>query len=122
MGRMSSPALDTLKAARVLRAAGFDDAQAEAVITTVSYAAGENVATRDDVQALKRNVKDDIQALRAEFKEDIQALRAEFKEDIRSLELRVAAKFESLYQHLWFMGAGIVTANAAFVTALIKLL
>ena len=38
------------------------------------------------------------------------------------LELRLTQKFEALYKHLWFMGAGVVAANAAVVTGLIKLL
>ena len=56
----------------------------------------------------------DIRALRA----DIQALSG----DLQALKLQVAEKFEALYKHLWFMGAGVVAANAAVVTVLITLL
>lgn len=92
MGLMMSLAFDTLKAAKALRAAGFDDAQAEAVISTVGDAIGGNVATKTDIQ--------------------------EMKGDLQALELRITHQFESLYKHLWALSAGIVTA----VVALIKLL
>ena len=93
---MASLAFDTLKAAKALRAAGFDDAQAEAVIDTVGDAVSGNVAT----------------------KADLQELRTEMKADLQDLELRLTHQFESLYKHLWAMSAGIVTV----VVALTKLL
>ncbi len=45
MEPMTSPAFDTLKAAKALWAAGFDDPQTEAVIDTVDG----NVATKADL-------------------------------------------------------------------------
>lgn len=91
MESMTSLAFDTLKAAKALRAAGFDDAQAEAVISTVGDAIGGNVATKTAIQ--------------------------EMKVDLQPLELRIIHQFESLDKHLWALSAGIVTA----VVALIKL-
>ena len=41
---MSANAFDTLKAAKSLKAAGFDEAQAEAVVATVTDAVSEQVA------------------------------------------------------------------------------
>ena len=53
MSLMSSLAFDTLKAAKALREAGFDDAQAEAVIATVGDAVSGNVATKTDIAELR---------------------------------------------------------------------
>lgn len=139
MGAMSAPAFDTLKAAKQLGAAGFDDAQAEAVIATVAGSASQDVGAlkadvgvlkadvetlRVDVQALKldvRAVKADVELLKADVRGlqvDVQAIKA----DLQALKLHVAEKFEALYKHLWFMGAGVVAANAGVVTVLITLL
>ncbi len=126
---MAPLAFDTLKAAKSLRAAGFDDAQAEAVITTVGDAVGGNVATKADLQELRSETKADLQELQAATKADLQELQAATKADLQELqattkadlqdlEVRVTHKFESLYKHLWAMSAGIVTA----VVALMKLL
>ena len=77
-----------------------------------------------DVGVLKADVgvlKADVGVLKADvgvLKADVGALKTQFQ----ALEIRVANKFEALYKHLWFMGAGIVAANAAVVTGLIKLL
>ena len=137
---MASLAFDTLKAAKALRSAGFDEAQAEAVISTVGDAVGGNVSTKADLQEVRAETKADLQELRAEMKADLQEvrvemkadlqevraetkadlqeLRSEMKADLQDLELRVMDKFESLYKHLWAMSVGIVAA----VVALMKLL
>ena len=54
---MTTLAFDTLKAAKALRAAGFDDAQAEAVTEQISVAAGENVATKNDVALVRSEME-----------------------------------------------------------------
>lgn len=54
---MTTLAFDTLKAAKALRAAGFDDAQAEAVTEQISVAVGENVATKNDVAAVRSDME-----------------------------------------------------------------
>ena len=117
---MISPVFDTLKAAKALQAAGFDDVQAEAVIATVGDAVGGNVATPADVQ----EVRADTQKLKAAVQElriDIRKLKVdvqELKVGIHALEVRITHKFEALYKHLWAMSAGIVTAVVALMTIL----
>jgi polyhydroxyalkanoate synthesis regulator phasin len=44
-----------------------------------------DVATKDDIEALKNATKSDIEALRREVKGDVESLRREFKSDIESL-------------------------------------
>lgn len=63
MDRMISLAFDTLKAAKALRAAGFDDAQTEAVIATVSDAVGGNMATKSDLQELELRITHQFESL-----------------------------------------------------------
>jgi hypothetical protein len=75
-------ALDTLKVARRLQAAGFTEPQAEAVLAAVQEAAaGADLATRAD-----------LNALRVELKAEIADLRSE----LRQSELRLEAKLESI--------------------------
>ena len=50
---MTALAFDTHKALKALREAGFEDAQAEAVIEQMRVALGENVATKDDLEKLE---------------------------------------------------------------------
>ena len=54
---MTTLAFDTLKAAKALRAAGFDDAQAEAVTEQISVAVGENAATKNDVALVRSDME-----------------------------------------------------------------
>ena len=52
------PAFDTLAYARKLKAAGVDEAQAEAHAEAVRDAVTEGVATKADVRDLKADVRD----------------------------------------------------------------
>jgi hypothetical protein len=101
-------ALDTLKVARRLRAAGFTEPQAEAVLAAVQEAAADaDIAARADLKAeiaaVRTELKTEIAALRTELKTEIAALRTELKTEIAELrselrqsELRLEAKLESI--------------------------
>ena len=54
---MNIPAFDTYKAVQTLKEAGFEEAQATAVVSTIGAAAGEDVAAlREDVATLREDV------------------------------------------------------------------
>ena len=105
---MASVAFDTLSYARRLKAAGVDEAQAEAHAEAVRDAITEGVATKDD---LDRGL--------ASLRTDMAELRAEFKADVANLETRLTVRFVGI-------AVGIVLANAgatvAAVMALVNLL
>ena len=79
-------ALDTLKIARRLQEAGFNEPQAEAVLAAVQEASAvADLATRADLKA-------EFAALRTELKAEIAELRSE----LRQSELRLEAKLEAI--------------------------
>ena len=65
-------ALDTPKASRELQAAGFVEAQADAIIAIV--AGGESL-TRIDLERLDENLRAEMRLLRSELRGEMQALR-----------------------------------------------
>ncbi len=87
---MDESGFDTLKATRALEAAGFESVQAEAMVTVFGGAVVANVATKWDV----RDLKDEIAALRAEIKGDHENLRTELKRDIGTLRTEFDARLE----------------------------
>ena len=98
---MTTLAFDTLRAAKLLKQAGFDESQAEAVVTTVGDALMENVATKADLERVETTLK-------ADLKTEVAELRAELKADLGDLEAR-------LYRQLWVMAAGIVGLTVTLV-------
>ncbi len=83
---MTTAVFDTLKASRNLKAAGIDEAQADAIVTTMAEAFDDTVATKADVVAIRADLKTEIAAVRsdmtafkAELKQDIAGLKADFK-------------------------------------------
>ena len=99
------------KAAKLLQQAGFDEPQAEAVVTTVGEALTENVATKADLT----EVKTDLGRLEATLRAGIAALGAEVKTDLADLAT-------GLYRQLWVMAAGIVGLTVSLTVSLVKLL
>ena len=75
-------AFDTLKAAtRLQNEAGFNEKQARVLVATFAEGIGENLATKEDVAALRSEMatKEDVAILRSEMatKEEVAALRSE---------------------------------------------
>jgi len=88
-------AIDTLKVAKRLRAAGFTEPQAEALIAAVQEGTEDtDLATRPD-----------LAELRAEFKVDLAALRSE----LRETELRLEAKIEAVRSDIAAVKADILS-------------
>ena len=141
--RPTMPAFDTHKAVKALCGAGFNDAQAEAVVEQINGAINENLVSKEDLDRTEQNlavtiaslatkedlraVKDDLRAVKDELRTEIatlatkEELRAAIaplatKEELAQLELRMTVKMEELSGKLLrYMGGGM-----ALVVALIK--
>ena len=135
---------DTLSYARRLKAAGVDEAQAEAHAEAVRDAVAEGVATKADLDtglaAVKADVvrvedrmatKADLAEVKAELKADVAEVKADVarlegrvehiedkmatKTDVANLETRLTVRFVGI-------AVGIVLANAGLTFGLLKLL
>ena len=141
---MSANAFDTLKAAKSLEAARFDEAQAEAIVTTVGDAVRahteplangiaaiadtmarkeavatveDNVSTvEDSVEALKDNVA--TLTVRVETISRTMATKEYVDAALATLRAEIAVDFRNLYRHLWVMGTGFVAVTVALVKLL----
>jgi DNA-binding transcriptional MerR regulator len=86
-------AIDTLKVARRLREAGFNEAQAEAVAVAVQEGSeGADLATKGDLALQSVEVRAEIAAQGAELRAEIAAVRSEMRE----MEQRLIARIESV--------------------------
>ena len=104
---MAALLFDTHKAVKDLQEAGFDEAQAEAVVATVGTAIIGNVATKQDVADARMDTKQDVADARMDTKQDINDLLSE----MQAMELRITLR----------MG-GLIVAGVALIIALDKLL
>ena len=113
---MALPAFDTHAYVKRLKAAGFNEAQAEAQADlqseVLSTLVTEKLATKDDI----KEVKDDIKELRNELKNDSFRMETELKNDISRVEnetkqefIRVMGRFNQLSWMTGFLLAGTVT-------------
>ena len=83
---MSALAFDTHKALTALKQAGFEETQAEAVVTTMGEALTGNVATKADLT-----------------------------EAVATVRTEMAEQFTPLYKQLWLMAVGIVGLTVTLV-------
>ena len=91
---------DTLKATQELRKTGFEDRQAEAIVSTISKAMSETVATKADLELQSAVTKADIEAMGAELRAGTEALRSELKADNEALRSELKADNEALRTEL----------------------
>ena len=133
---MSALAFDTHKAVTALKQAGFEEAQAEAVVNTMGEALGGNVATKADLTEVRAALEADVAAVKADIeqlrlttqadlaavKADIEQLRSETKADLavvradmETLRADMAEQFTALYKQLWLMAVGIVGLTVTLV-------
>lgn len=99
--------IDTLKAARAFRKAGFTEAQADAVAHTLKQSVEGCLVTKVDLGVTTQELRTELQALRAEMQVESQVLRTE----IQSLRADV-------YRQLWVMAAGIVGVTVTLIKLL----
>src|SRR5262249_17845593 len=94
-------AIDTLKVAKRLRAAGFTEPQAEAVIAAVQEGTEQSdPATKADLAELRTELKAEITELRTELKTEITELRTELKTEIAELRAELKADIADLRSEL----------------------
>lgn len=100
---MGAVAFDTHKVVKDLKRAGFNDLQAEAVVSAVGEAVGENVATKADLEPVA--TKADLQAALEPYatKVDLQ------------ISLEPYATKAELYRALWIQTGAILAAVAALL-------
>ncbi len=142
---MATAVFDTLQASRKLQAAGISEPHAEAIVSSMSEAFSDTVATRADIAALEATTRADIAALEATTKADFAALEATTKADFAEVRgeiaeikaeiaaLRVATKADlaaheastkadianlkaEMFRALWIQGGSIV----ALIVGLLK--
>ena len=133
---MSVLAFDTYQAVTALKQAGFEEAQAEAVVTTMGAALGGQVATKADLTEVRTALEADLEqlclttkadltevrtALEADLaavKGDIEQLRSETKAELAAGRAEMAEQFAALYKQLWLMAGG----GVGLTVTLLKLL
>ena len=126
---MSALAFDTHKAVTALKQAGFEEAQAEAVVNTMGEALGGNVATKADLTEVRAVLEADMTAMKAALETDIAAVKADIEQlrsetkadlatmraDMETLRADMAEQFTALYKQLWLMAVGIVGLTVTLV-------
>ena len=127
---MTANAFDTLKAAKSLKAAGFDEAQAEAVVTTVGDAVrghtaplasstatiANTMATKDDVLRVEGNletVEDNLETV----KDNLETVKSDLetvKSDLETVKDKVEMISETMATREYVKAAIAVEMKALY--------
>lgn len=109
---MSTVMFDTHKAIKELQEVGFDEPQAEVVVATIGEVFGGNLATKEDIADVKREI-DDARREIADVNRRVDDVRSEMatKSDLQALEIRLLVRL-----------GGFMAGVAGITVALIKLL
>ncbi|MYC81878.1 MAG: hypothetical protein F4X19_07295 [Acidobacteria bacterium] len=100
---MATTAFDTLKVSQDLKAAGFNEVQAGAIVRSMAGAFQDRmIAARTDIDKLRAFTVSEFAAVRVE----IDSLRASTTADIANLKAEI-------FRALWIQGAGIFGIHLA---------
>ena len=104
-----SPAIafDTLVYAKKLKSVGFTEAQAEALAESQAQLIESRLATKQDIELVRRDMKE----LETSLKRDMKASDVSLKRDLKEMEMRLTIR----------MGI-LIAASIAIVATLVKLL
>ena len=113
-------AFDTLKASQRLRKAGFAEDQANALVAAFAEDIGANLATKDDIallrkdlEMLRQSVQQDIDALRQEMTSENAALRQEMASEIAALRKEMASENAAIRKDIDTLRQEMASENAA---------
>ncbi len=117
--------VDTLKAARALEKAGFESAQAEALVAAFGGSVAGGAATREDLRDLRNANREDNRALRDELKGEIAALRKDMgvmKAEIAELKTELVKVRSGGHDDIKSLKAqmyGLLLAQATLIVGLV---
>ena len=112
-------AIDTLKLARRLREAGFNEAQAEAVADAVREGAeGGDLVTRGDLALTTAELRSEIAEVRGEMREMEQRLNLRIINETAGIRNEIAALKSELLTRMFQMILGAVLVNAVAMAGL----
>ncbi|GAB4178058.1 MAG: hypothetical protein OHK0024_16010 [Thalassobaculales bacterium] len=127
-----SIAFDTYRYAQRLKAAGFTEEQAAAQVETLSEIVAENLATKRDIEEIRREieqVRHQIATLDADLRKEIAALDTNLRKEIAVVDAGLRAHIADIHaqisrqMHATAMGmVGCMVAIAGIVLAIQKLL
>ncbi len=111
-------AFDTLVYAKKLKSVGFTEAQAETLAESQAQLIESRLATKQDIELVRRDtvemeasLKRDMKELEVSLKRDMKELEASLKHDMKEIEMRLTIRMGTL-----------IAASIAIVATLVKLL
>jgi hypothetical protein len=87
-----STAFDTLAYAKKLKEAGFTEQQAEVQAEALRAVVDANLATKEDIAMVQR----DIKKLEAELRRDMKELETTLRRDMKEIESRITLRLGGL--------------------------
>jgi len=97
---MKVVAFDTLEFVKRLRAANFTEAQAEAMAEAIAAVVTEQLATKADLQELRRELGSDINELRRYLEAGLEAGRSNLETQNAALRRDLEAQIEGVRRDL----------------------
>ena len=118
---MATTGFDTLKVSQDLKAAGFNEAQAGAIVRSMAGAFQDGmIATKSDFDKLRASTTSEFAAVRVEIDKLRTSTTAEFaavRVEMDKLRVSTTADIANLkaevFRALWIQGAGIVGIHLA---------
>jgi hypothetical protein len=113
---------NTLAAAQDLRKSGLEDRQAEAIVTTISKAMSETVATKADLELQGSEIRKELELQGSEIRKELELQGVAIRKEMELQNAAIRAEIESLKQSMASMQDKIVIRLGALMVSMTFLL
>ena len=122
-------AFDTLVYAKKLKSVGFTESQAEALAESQAQLIESRLATKQDIELVRRDMKEleaslkrDMKELEGSLKRDMKELEASLKRDMKASDVSLKRDMKEMEMRLTIRMGILIAASIAIVSTLVKLL
>ena len=105
-----------------MRKSGFEDLQAEAIVTTISKAMSETVATKADLELQCSAIRKDLELQDSAIRKDLELQCSAIRKDLELQGSATRAEIESLKQSMASMQDKIIIRLGALMVSMTFLL
>ena len=119
---MATLPFDTHKAVKELQDAGFNEAQAEAVVATVGSGLVGNIATKQDLLELRNELRAEMQAQGNELRSEMRTQGSDLRSEMQAQGSDLYSKMQAMELRITLRMGALIVGGVALIIALDKLL
>ncbi len=116
------PGFDTLAWSKFLKESGVSAKQAEAQVTVIAHAIGQNAATKADLDNTELALRSDMVSMESSIRADMKNMESSIRADMKNMESRIETKMQALKVDMLRWMFGMFMAQTVLLITVMKMM